>query len=375
MEAVREADAAAPRPGRRYRLLLTSWRRERAGSIQSVQYLAQGLAARGHDVRVACSPGSPLARRLEAAGVAVVGIEFGRGWNPRAGRVLARLIRAAAIELVDAQDSRDRKAVILARVMFGARVPLVITRRQMTSSHPLGNRLYSAVADRIIAISQGVADSLVARGIASSKITVVHTGLDVSRVDGAVPAGAVDALRRELGLDASLPTVGVVARRKDQETLLRAAARLGRPLNLVFAGIERDDRLAALEPALPAGSRVAYAGFRESVLPLYALLDIKVLTTLREGLSQAILEAMALRVPVIAAAAGGTPEVIVDGETGLLFPPGDADALAADLGRLLDDPPLRARLAQAGAQRVRDLFSAARLVDNTESVYRELLGP
>jgi glycosyltransferase involved in cell wall biosynthesis len=315
-----------------------------------------------------------LAERLEESAVPVVPIEFGRGWNLRAAREIAALIRRDRIDLVDAQDSRDRKAAILAKLVFGARARLVITRRQMTSSHPLGNRLYGAVSDRVIAISHGVARSLVVRGLPADRISVVHTGLDPSRVAGLVAESEVAALRAELGLITGLPTVGVVARRKDQETLLVAAASLGRPLNIVFAGIERDAPLAALESELPAGTRVVYAGFRDDVRAFYALFDVKVLPTLREGLSQAILESLAVGVPVVAADAGGVPEVIEDGVNGLLFPAGDAAGLAERLRRILDDGPLRERLADAGRARLAEEFSADRLVEKTEKVYVELLG-
>jgi glycosyltransferase involved in cell wall biosynthesis len=362
-----------PRASRPYRVLLTTWQSKGAGSVQSVQYLARGLRARGHRVHVACPAEGVLGRRLREEGVPVVPMEFPGGWSVRAGRALSRVIRELGVELVDAQESRDRKAAILARYLYGAPVRLVITRRQMTATFPLQNALYSAAADRVIAISEGVARDLVRRGMSRRKITVVHTGLDPRRVDGEIPAEEVEALRRELALDPALPTVGVVARRKDQETLLRGLAALGRPVNALFVGIDRDPALAALEPGLPAGSRVAYAGFRERVLPFYRLLDVMVLTTLREGLSQAILEAMALGVPVVSAAAGGTPEVVRPGVSGLLFPPGDGDALASELARLLDDPALRQRVASGGRETVREEFHADALVRGTEAVYRRLL--
>lgn len=358
---------------RSYRLLLTTWQDFGAGSIQSVQYLAQGLLARGHDLRVACPAEGVLGRRLTENGVPVVDFHFAKGWSPRTARRLARLIREHDIELVDAQESRDRKAAILARLAFRTPNKLVITRRQMTASFPVENALYSAAADRVIAISHGVAADLSRRGMSSAKISVVHTGLDPARVAGAVDEDEVETLRREMELDASLPTVGVVARRKDQETLLRAVARLDRPLNVLFVGIPRDASLAALESRLPAGTRVAYSGFRDRVRPFYELLDVMVLTTVREGLSQAILESMALGVPVISARVGGTPEVITHETSGLLFPPSDDEALARELTRLLNDDQLRGCLIEAGRATAAGPFHADSLVERTEVVYRELL--
>lgn len=358
---------------RSYRLLLTTWQDFGAGSIQSVQYLAQGLLALGHDLRVACPAAGVLGRRLGENGVPVVDFQFVNGWSTGSARRLATLIGEHGIELVDAQESRDRKAAVLARLAFRTPNKLVITRRQMTASFPLENALYSAAADRVIAISHGVAADLSRRGMSSRNISVVHTGLDPARVAGSVDEAEVEALRREMQLDPTLPTVGVVARRKDQETLLRAVTRLDRPLNVLFVGIPRDASLAALEPALPGGTRVAYSGFRERVRPFYSLLDVMVLTTLREGLSQAILESMALGVPVISARVGGTPEVITHETSGLLFPPSDDEALARELMRLLDDGDLAGRLIEAGRATVAGPFHADSLVERTEAVYRELL--
>lgn len=360
----------APRP---YRLLLTTWQHFGAGSIQSVQYLAQGLHARGHDVRVACPADGVLGRRLLDAGVPVVDFAYRAAWSPRDARRIDRLVRDHDIELVDAQESRDRKAAILARVIYRTPAKLVITRRQQTSTFPLLNALYARCADRVVAISEGVKRSLADSGMPAHRISVVHTGLDPRRVMGDVTEGELAALRAELKLDPSLPTLGVVARRKDQETLLRAVARLVRPVNVLFVGIESDQRLARLERTLPSGTAVAYTGFRDRVLPLYRLIDMQVLTTRAEGLSQANLEAMALGVPVISAEVGGTPEVIRHGDNGLLFPPGDDAALAHLLTMLLDDPVLRARLIERGRATVAHRFNADALVRGTEAVYRELI--
>jgi glycosyltransferase involved in cell wall biosynthesis len=360
-------------PTRPYRILLTTWQDFGAGSIQSVQYLAEGLRRRGHQVLVACPADGVLGRRLAGVGVPVAPFRFRTGWSVRSATELLRLIHAEGVELVDAQESRDRKAAIVARSLSRSFPPLVITRRQMTRTSRAQNWVYAHAADRVVAISHGVARSLRARGMGRAEIRVVHTGLDPHRVVEAADPGEVARLRGELDLDLAIPTVGVVARRKDQETLLRAAARMGRPLNLLFVGIDRDARLAALEPALPEGCRVAYTGFRERVRPYWALLDVMILTTLAEGLSQAILEAMGLGIPVISAEVGGTPEVVKHGVNGFLFPPSDDHALSELIPLVLDDPALRERFVAAGRETASGPFHADRLVEGTEAVYAELL--
>lgn len=356
-----------------YRILLTTWQHFGAGSIQSVQYLAEGLLERGHDLRVACPADGVLGRRLAARGVPLVDFHFKKGWSLRSARALAALCARERIELVDAQESRDRKAAILARHLLRAPFRLVVTRRQQTASFFLQNTLYALAADRIVAISQGVADDLARRGMPRGRIRVVHTGLAPERVAGDVDPATIAALRGRFGLDGARPVIGVVARRKDQETLLRAAARLDRPLDLLFVGIERDEKLAALEAKLPAGTRAHYTGFVDPVRPYYALLAVMVLTTKAEGLSQALLESMALGVPVITAAVGGTPELVSDGRNGLHYPPGDDAALAGQLTKLLDDEPLRRRLTEEARRTVDTRFTRAHMAERTEQVYAEIL--
>ncbi len=355
------------------RILLTTWQDFGAGSIQSVEYLARGLLQNGHHVHVACPAEGVLGRRLATHGVPLIDFPFRKGWSRENARKLAALVEEHHIELLDAQESRDRKAAILARWLYGVRAKLVITRRQETASFPLQNLIYGWAADRVIAISEGVARSLARRGTPRSRISVVHTGLHPERVEARVSPEEVRKLRENLGLAPKLPTVGMVGRRKDQGTLLRAAALVGRPVNLVFVGIAADDALRSLETGLAAGSIVAYTGFRDAVVPFYHLLDVKVLTTRAEGLSQALLESMALGVPVIAAAAGGVPELVRDGSNGLLYPPGDASGLADALRRLLDDPALRERLVAGGRESVSGHFHADAFVARTEAVYSELL--
>ena len=363
----------APAEGSRLSLLFTSWQDFGTGSVQCVEYLACGFADRGHHVVVATPEDGLLGRHLERRGVPVEDVRFSWGWNPRDGRRLARIARRHDVDLVDAQESKDRKAAILARWLYRGAFALIITRRQLTSTFFLENRLYAAAADRIVAVSRAVADSLASSGVPQEDIEVVYEGLDPVRVEGDVSAEELSRLRDELELDAALPTVGMVGRRKQQEELLAAASVLGRPVNVLLVGIERDESLAREERRLPPGCHVACTGFVEDVRPYLDLLDVKVLATHREGLSQALLEAMGRGVPVITAAAGGTVELVEDGVNGLRYPPGDAEALAAQIERLLTSPRLREELRANAGESVRREFSIERYVRRTEALYRKVL--
>jgi glycosyltransferase involved in cell wall biosynthesis len=182
----------------------------------------------------------------------------------------------------------------------------------------------------------------------------------------------VAALRSELELRDGVPVVGVIARRKSQDELLRAIADLDHDVEILFVGIELDDELRALAAALPAGRRVRGLGFRDDVADLSALLDVFVLPSRIEGFSLALLEAMARGIPCIASDEGGNREALAD-DAGLLYPVGDVPALRAALARLLDDPAAaRARGERARARAFAE-FDVARTVERTEALYRRLL--
>jgi glycosyltransferase involved in cell wall biosynthesis len=167
--------------------------------------------------------------------------------------------------------------------------------------------------------------------------------------------------------------VGVVARRKSQGDLLRAAEILGRPLEILCAGVEGHEDLLAMARRLPPVVRARFLGFRDDVSDLSALFDVFVLPSEIEGFSLALIEAMARGVPCIATDAGGNREAL-DAGAGIVVPPRDPAALAAALARVLDDPSFARAMGERGRARARSTFDLARTVERTETLYRSLLG-
>jgi glycosyltransferase involved in cell wall biosynthesis len=227
--------------------------------------------------------------------------------------------------------------------------------------------------DCFIAASDAIRAMLVADGIEAGRVVTVHEGIDVDRVV-AEPAAPIHA---EFWLPTHAPLVGNVAAlvpHKGQRHLIEAAALVVREVpdaRVVILGE------GELRPALERQIRdlrldkhVILAGFRPDVLAFHKGFDLFVLSSVTEGLGTSLLDAMASSKAIVATRAGGIPEVVVDGVTGLLVPPRDHHALAAALVRLLKDPALRERMGRAGFERVGTSFSAARMVDETLSVYR-----
>ncbi len=216
-------------------------------------------------------------------------------------------------------------------------------------------------------------------GVPPQRVVQIYNGVDQERFrpaaappEAVAPPGFLEPESLVVG------TVGRLAAVKDQATLLRAFALLAgeRPtlrLVLVGDGPERH-RLERLARELAVESRVWITGDRDDVPRLLQGMDLFVLPSLGEGISNTILEAMATGLPVVATRVGGNPELVTPGENGLLVPRGDPRELAAAMARLLDDPALRRRMGAASLARVRRDFHWERTVARYLAVYDELLG-
>ncbi|MEA3308129.1 MAG: glycosyltransferase, partial [Chloroflexota bacterium] len=230
------------------------------------------------------------------------------------------------------------------------------------------------LTDRVACVSQLVADFAVEEvGIPRHKIVVIPNGIDAQAFEH-LPAKP--QARARLGLPLNSTLVGTVARLnpvKRLDVLLQATA-LMNDVHVVIVGAGPEwERLKTLRKQLGLADRVHLAGQQSNVPEWLAALDLFALTSDWEGMSNALLEAMAAGLPVVATAVGGTPEVVVDGETGFLVPPRDPNALAQAIIRLLRDPDLRHQMGEAGRARVAAHFSVEQMVRKTEALYEKLL--
>jgi glycosyltransferase involved in cell wall biosynthesis len=241
-------------------------------------------------------------------------------------------------------------------------------------------RTLARVTDRVVTISPAQHDDIVTRfGIApAARTVVVPLGLDLDRLARLDPLAP--HLRHRFGIAERALVVGYVGRFvaiKDLPTLVRAFARVAavRPeavLLLVGDGPLRPD-IEALIAALSLQRQVRLAGWIDDLPPLYATIDICALSSLNEGTPVALLEAMAAGKAVVATRVGGVGDVVEHERTGLLVPPGNADALADEIVRLAADPGERSRMGAAGRDAVLGRFSSRRLVDDIDELYKGAL--
>jgi glycosyltransferase involved in cell wall biosynthesis len=294
---------------------------------------------------------------------------------------LSRLIKQVRPDVIHAHDPHGVAMAALALSMSGVRTPrelppLVAARR--VDFHIKGNALsrwkYSQV-DRFICASNAIRAMVIADGIPADRVVTVHEGIDLGHVAAAPPAD----LHADLWLPHQAPIVGNVAAlvpHKGQRHLIEAAALVVKEVpdaRFVIAG--EGELRAALERQIKERrleKHVFLAGFRPDILSVHKAFDIFVMSSVTEGLGTSLLDAMACGKPVVATTAGGMPEVVADGETGLLVPPRDDAAMAAAVVRLLRDQRLRTAMGAAGERRVREMFSAERMVQDTLAVYRRV---
>jgi glycosyltransferase involved in cell wall biosynthesis len=243
----------------------------------------------------------------------------------------------------------------------------------------LPDRLVSLTVDRVIAVSEAARRFLVrAKGYAERKIVVVPNGRDLTRFRPG--AHRVDG-RKELGLDAVAPVVGVLGRLETQKGhayLLTAWPAVTREFPdaclLVLGDGTLRERLERQARDLGVAGSVIFTGFRADVPRMLDTVDILALPSLYEGMPLTAIEGSAMARPIVATAVDGTPEVIRDGVTGVLVPPADPAALAMALVRLLRDRSASERMGFAGRDHVLSRFSLTRQVEATARVYRAVAG-
>ena len=317
-----------------------------------------------------------LVADLESLGIRVRMIGDKQGLTPRFFFNLRRLVRKIEPDLIHAHLP---SMGVAARLI--SPVPVVYTEHNIVDSYRLltrvANRLTYAQNAVVIAVSDAVADSV--RGWSYKSLQVIPNG-----VSPHIDETAAQAARTELGLpqtDSPLVAhVGNIKPGKGHDVLIAAASRLcaRRPdVTIVSIGGEKHpgDLERVRESARAAGvdRHLKFTGRRPDALAFVAAADVFVNPSWVEGLPVAVLEAMAAGTPVVATDAGGVPRIVRNGQTGILVPSGDADALADGIARLLDDPDTAGQLARKARELVEREYGLEPMVRAVESVYCEVL--
>ena len=346
------------------------------GGARQVLYIVEGLAARGVTNLLACPAGSEMARQ-QPAGTRVVAMKMGGDGDVGMVLRLASLIRAEKPDLVHLHSRRgaDTWGGLAARL---AGVPCVLSRRVDNPESRLAVAIKYRLYDHVITISEGIRQVLLSEGLAADRVSCVRSAVDATPYLAPVDRAAFCA---EFGLPADALVAGVVAQlipRKGHRYLLAALpallARHPRLKVLIFGQGPLEAELRAEVEAAGLAGAVHFTGFRHDLPRWLGGLDLLVHPADMEGLGVSLLQASAAAVPIVTSRAGGLPEAVQDGVTGILCPPGDVAALGAAIDRLAGDPALRARYGAAGRARILAEFSIDAMVDGNLRIYRQVLG-
>jgi len=301
---------------------------------------------------------------------------------------LREIIIRHDINMIHGHDYKsDLFAYLIRKLMWRRSIALVSTAHAWVMLGKKGE-LYRQLDlflmkrfDHLFAVSKATKDEMLDAGIPESKISVLYNGIDTETWSR---EQVKTTLRDELGIPQSSPVIGYVGRimpEKDLETWIRSAAMVAKQYpkaTFVLVGEGRDgttlDGLKALAASLGIAEQLIFPGFRRDLPQVYAAFDVFVMSSLREGLPNSILEAMALGVPVVTTDVAGAKELVANEETGFVVDQKDFQNLASSILKILDHDSVRTQMGQAGRQRVETQFSFLQRLRRIEDLYAEILG-
>ena len=304
-----------------------------------------------------------------------------RALDPQVLRQILRWCRAHAIDAIHTHDFRSDLYGLVAARRLG--IPAVSTCHGWIAND-LKGRAYTVVDkfllrhfDRVIVVSARMQDHLRKQGVPAAKIALIRNALIVENYK---PVRGDRSAQAEWGIPAHHRVVGKIGRlspEKCQDLFLRAAAEVVRHIadvSFVLIGVgPEEDRLRRMAIELGIADRVVFAGYRSDMQRVYNSLDLVVQASSTEGMPNVVLEALVMRVPVVATDVGGTAEIVADGHSGRLVPPNDLDALVGGMREALADRARSAAWAEAGERRVRADFSHGVRLQQIMAVYDQAL--
>ena len=351
------------------------------GAEEMVLNLVRHLPERFEPIVVCIHEAGPIGREIAATGapVEVLGLTPGLARPMDVIRLRDALFNLAP-DIVHTflltASLYGRFAAMLADVpvIVGTEVNIYEHKRRM---HAWAERWLMQGTSAVVTSAEAVREFYIRQvGAERSKVEVIYNAVDWSQLDTTV---ARDDMRRSLGIPAEAPLAGIIARLTEQkahrvlfEAMARHAALAGVHLLVVGDGELRDDLRRRVE-SLGLQARVHFAGARRDLGNVLASIDVFVMPSLWEGLPLSLVLAMGAGLPVVATAVAGIPEVVANGERGLLVAPGDVDGLGAALARVFGDAAERTRLGDAARAFVRPRFGVDNYVSSVTALYDRLL--
>ena len=369
-------------PAKLQLLHLIDKNRLNTGSVVQMLAAAKDLALRGHVVWIGSRTGGDLELACAKAGLPFLELPLRGPWDPVSALRLRKHLRRYETDILHVHKGRAHSVSLIAAIGMGVR-PQLVVNRGVTFPLDIFNKWkyrHPRVAS-VVCVADAVREVVIRSGnLRPDSAHTIHGGTDPAIFDPAHADGA--ALRHELGIDPDHIVVGQVSVRdwKGWPDLVAAFALLAAQslaVRLLLVGCEpKTERTKVEKAARETGlaDRIVTLPYRTDMPEVLAACDVVVdASWAGTGITGTVREAMAMRRSVVATDCGGNQELVVDGEVGLVVPPGNPHALAAALALLIEDPDLRERFGAAGRRRVEDHFSAEKRIDRLEALYRRVL--
>ena len=341
-------------------------------------FVCREMARAGVEMEVLCHAPADGRELLREEKIPVGAIRFRGRVDPQAIRIIRRRLRSGAFDIVHALNNRGLSNALLAS--WGLPVRLIAYRGtigHLSRWDPASWLTYlNPLIRRIICVSEAVRRYLLSLNVPASRLRTIYKGHDIAWY-----AGRASASFSEFGIPAGALVVsfaGSMRPVKGVDVLLRAARDLTDipDLHILLLGEVRDRAIRRLAGEERIRRFVHFAGHRKDAAALVGGSDIFVMPSLaREGLPKAVIEAMAQGVPAVVSDAGGLPELVAAGESGLVVPAGDEKALAGAIRFLAGDRSRRQQIGQRGQDRIRTHFDIRTTVERTMALYREVISP
>jgi glycosyltransferase involved in cell wall biosynthesis len=371
---------------RKYRILQSCGSRSWGGLEMQVVVECTELMSRGHEVALLCHPKSRLEQEAKQANLETLPLELRATSYPVALGTLRRFLTRRHIEIINAQLSQDLSGLVPAAIFIPTPPSIILTKRVgsfISKKDEFHRWLYRHVA-LVISVSEVIRKNVIDTcPIDADRVVTLFDGVDLDRFD----PDRVDrmAFRQELGIREGEFVIGMVGRfspGKGHEEFIDAANMIhSRSPEIKFVVVGEPSRgedeygkgICERGKILADKGAMIFTGFRTDIPEVMAALDILAFPSHAEAFGDVLIEAMAMKLPIVSTNCDGVIEIVVDEETGIQVPPRDAPALSSALARLVQDEQLRRSLGEAGRRRVEKMFDLKQRTDTLEGLYARVL--
>ncbi len=360
-----------------YRILHIDTDKTWRGGQQQAASLIKHLYTMGHENILASPPDSELLRRIPDAMCAKVPLSMHNELDIMAAFKLSGIIKSQKPDLIHAHSGRAHTIGLMARMLSVKSIPLIVSRRV---DFPIKMGLFSRwkynKADYYIPISKKIASRLVDYGISSDRMKVIYSGVEPDRFRNVDK----EHLREEFSLDADSIIIGNIAycdAPKCQRDIIHAAPIVLQKIPnaqffIVGDGPLREE-LIEMANELGVADRIHFPGFQSNIGDYLKLIDIFLMVSEDEGLGSSILDAQYFGLPVIATPVGGIPEIVIDGETGILTPVNDYQKLADNIIDLANSSYKRQQIGELSRRKVLDSYTTEIMAQNILQTYHDVM--